>query len=198
MSLAAWNEDRRLELAAAASRTQRANQPRHLVLLAAACLAGALLYLLISWQAYSTAQTRLAAQQRLAGDVRDSAARLKALQAAAASGQANAGFDPSDTILSRLQRIGQDAGLKNAVGVPAGGKPIRPAGSTNAARTTWTYTLKDPSAGALLEFARRAADAIPGLEVYGLRLRPEAQGWELQVTFARWERVEEKPRPEGT
>jgi hypothetical protein len=30
---------------------------------------------------------------------------------------------------------------------------------------------------------------VPGLEVYSVRIRPETNQWDLNVTFSRWERT---------
>lgn len=194
---AALSDDRRLELASLAARAERANQPRHVVLLALVVLGVALLFLAFAWQGYASATTRLAQQQRLTGDVRDSASRYRALVAVADTDGGIKGQVSSDTILSTIQGVGERAGLKNRIGLPTSTRRSpRTNSAANSEQVKWTYTIKDPSLSALLHFAQMAGGEVPGLEVYSVRLRPEAQGWELTVVFSRWERTTAKP--EGT
>jgi hypothetical protein len=186
-----------MELAALAARTERANQPRHLVVMALLVLAGSLAYLGVAWSGYAGARKRLAAQQRLTGDVVESASRYRALVAAGAGAEGARGAETSDTILSTIQGVGERAGLKNRIGVPTSSR--REPRANSAATSTqmkWTYTVKDPSLSALLNFAALAVGEVPGLEVYSAKVRPEAQGWELVVVFSRWER--DAGKPEGT
>lgn len=184
-------EDRRHEVVAMAARTERANQPRHLLVIAALLVVAAVVYLLVGWRAQASAMASLREEQKSAQTVQAALGTLRALQAAGNNAGPKAN-ESSDTILSRIQKAGTDAGLKNPVPLPApgAGRPTRTNSNKDVAKATWRYTIQDPSLGALWEFLRHATEAVGGLEVYSVSLKPVGQQWEMTVEFCRWERVE--------
>ena len=54
--------------------------------------------------------------------------------------------------------------------------------------TKFDYEVRDESLAALMDWMNRAVAAVEGLEVYSVSIKPEAQAWNLRVTFSRWER----------
>lgn len=184
-------EDRRHEIVAMAARTERANQPRHLLVIAGVLVVAATVYLFTGWRAHAIAMVSLREEQRHAETVQTALGSLKALQAAGNNAGPKAN-ESSDTILSRIQKAGTDAGLKNPVPLPGpnAGRPTRTNSNKDVAKATWRYTISDPSLPALWEFLRHATEAVGGLEVYSVSLRPSGLNWEMTVEFCRWERVE--------
>ncbi|MFZ4574271.1 MAG: hypothetical protein ACOYN0_07720, partial [Phycisphaerales bacterium] len=55
------------------------------------------------------------------------------------------------------------------------------------------YTVQNEDLPPLLDWMRRAPAAVPGLEVYQVKLTPRPADWQLQVTFSRWERKQKQP-----
>lgn len=184
-------EDRRHEIVAMAARTERGNQPTYLMVIALGLVGVSLVYLLIGWRAQAAADALMLAERRNAETVQTALGTLRGLQAAG-TGAGPKVSESSDTILSRIQRAGADAGLKNAVPLPrtGSGRPSVTNSNKDVAKVTWNYTVKDPSLSALLEFTKRATEVVSGLEVYSVTVRPQAGEWEMTVEFCRWERVE--------
>ncbi|MFA6045246.1 MAG: hypothetical protein WC718_09690 [Phycisphaerales bacterium] len=184
-------EDRRHEIVAMAARTERGNQPRHLLLISLALVVAALVYLMIGWRAQAGAEQSLREEKRNAETVQNALGTLRALQAAGTSAGPKAN-ESSASILSQFQRAGSDAGLKNPVTLPksGSGRASQTSSNKDVAKVTWVYTLKDPSLSALWEFMKRATESVSGLEVYSVSLKPVGTDWELTVEFCRWERVE--------
>jgi hypothetical protein len=181
-------DDMRLALTSAAARAERANQPRHLVLLSAAVLAGALLMLALAWRSYAAARASLDDQRTQAARVVETAARLRALRQARDQDDGSRTGVASQQVLTRIEQLGREAGLRDRLVAPRTNS-ARPQGAT-AVRTTWEYDVRDPSLGAIMDWCTRVPEQMPDLEVYAIRVRPEAQAWFVTVTFRRWERAE--------
>jgi cell division protein FtsB len=181
-------EDQRAELAAIAARTQHANQPRNVVLLAGLLAAVAILILSVAWRANASALEQAELAQDRARAAASKAAELRALEQAGATRSSEVN-EPIARMLSRIERAGVDAGLKNQIPVPGqrAGTVERRLGTR---QMQLTYQLRDPSFEALARFMQRAVQEVPGLEVYSIRIRPEQQNWFLEVVFSRWERAE--------
>jgi len=93
---------------------------------------------------------------------------------------------PITDLYSRMEQLATRAGIKDKP------QPPRPSESTRGAVKVVEYNysnVKDPSLKALLEWARLATAEIPGMEVYGLTLKPDPNNWNLTITFRRWERA---------
>lgn len=184
-------DERRDEVVALAARTERANQPRHLLVIAGVLVLASVVYLVAGWRAQGAAAAELAGEISNAGRVQEALGSLRALQAAGNTSGPKAS-ESSNSILSRIQQAGADAGLKNAIGVPksGSGRPAVTNSNKDVAKVTWAYTVRDPSLGALLEFTKRATEGVSGLEIYAVAIKPQAGEWEMTVEFCRWERVE--------
>ena len=88
-------------------------------------------------------------------------------------------------LLSQLEGLATRAGLKEKPNPPRQNPQTR----SGVTVTEYYYTnVKDASLKPLLEWLRLATAQIPGLEVYGLNLRPDPNNWNMTVTFRRWER----------
>ncbi len=181
-------DDARLVMTSAAARAERANQPRHLVLLGVAVLAGALLMLALAWRSYGAARGNLDEQRAQASRVVESAARLRALRQAREQDDGPRTGVASQQVLTRIEQLGRDAGLRDRLVPPRTSSRREP--GANAVRTTWDYDVRDPSLAAVMDWCTRVPEQMPDLEVYAVRVRPEAQAWFVTVTFRRWERAE--------
>lgn len=187
----ALSEDRRLELTALAARTERANQPRHFVLLALLACAAALLALVISWNSYRAASARLTQERTTAEEITQTAARLRTLrEQAAANTSGPAISEGGHLILTRIEQASSDAHLEKRTSAPLRTRPDVKDQASNAVRKTWEYEVRDKNLNAIVQWMTLATEKVPGLEVNSVTLRPEAQQWFCRVVFTRWERTE--------
>lgn len=186
-TLPAMGDDQRLELAAAAARARRANEPRALFLFSLVLVAGALLVLSFAWQSYARAAKGLREEEARARSAASKVAELRALQAAGSEAGAQAN-EPISKFRSRIERAGVEAGLKDQVKLPEESRtPDRKLGTQ---QVFFTYDLHDPSLEALMRFMHEAVAEVPGLEVHTVFIKPEPATWQLKVKFSRWERLE--------
>jgi len=174
-------------LAGVAARAQRHNRPLHLVLFAGAILLVSVIALLVSLRSHSAARAQLADQELLATNTLKAAAKLKALQDVAGRDIGPRLNEPATQVFSRIEQAGVDAGLKSKVPLPPRPRVERPAGKQSV-HTKFDYEVRDESLAALMDWMNRAVAAVEGLEVYSVSIKPEAQAWNLRVTFSRWER----------
>lgn len=187
---AASAREQRDELAFAAARAERANQPRHLLWLAVLGLAVALLVLSFAARARSRALAKLDTERATAQRIVDSAARLRALEGMETDASGSRAAQPETFLNSRIQGAGVTAGLRDRVALPkTRPRANRPPGM-DSEQIKLEFEHRDPSLEALLRWMRQATQDVPGLEVYSLVIEPEAQAWKIKVTFSRWQRAE--------
>ena len=87
---------------------------------------------------------------------------------------------------ARLQAIAQEAGIKNKLQIPRDEEERRGASK----RVKFRFdNVQDESLPALLSWLDKAVTELPGMEVYSVSIRPLANQWVMNVTFARWERA---------
>lgn len=185
----ALSDDRRLELVAIASGAERANKPTHLILIAALAVAGSLLYLAIAWRSYTAAADSRDQQQHTAAEVVETAARLRAVIAAESQGNGPSLAETGTRIYGRIEQAGVEAGLKDRVPSPISTRSDKVQG-TDISRVIRDYDIRDPSLAAIFKWMDTAARDVPGLEVYAVTAKPEAQVWSVRVRFVRHERAE--------
>ncbi len=195
MSTDPTNGPDRFELASQAAGAERSKRPRHWIVLAGLLLAGSLASGVAAFQSSRDAGLLLSRQKALAEETLQSAGRLRALQTAAASGGPSIS-EPSTQVLSRIERAGIDAGLRDPVKLPKETRKDQPRPGVAALATRWTYEVRDPSLPIVLEWIKLCTQTVPGLEVQSVVVRPEANVWLVTVVFVKWERAEE--RTQGT
>lgn len=186
-------DDDRYEIAARAEAGARSNRPTHLVFIGAMVLGIATIGTAVAWRADSGAARDLRRKSSDLATINDRSATLAALlqqQAAAPRDDQNA---PIPDMLSRLQNAAREAGLETLPGVPR----TENESFQNARRVNYRYTsrdrsqVRDPSLEKMLAWVSIATERIPGLYVRQISLRPQANAWLMEVTFARYERIEE-------
>jgi hypothetical protein len=100
---------------------------------------------------------------------------------------------PIPDMLSRLQNAAREAGLDTLPEVPR----TENESFQNARRVNYRYTardrsqVRDQSLEKMLTWISLATERIPGLYVRQISLKPQANAWMMEVTFARYERIEE-------
>ncbi len=168
-----------------ASRAERANRPVSLLY-----LAGGILILAICVLAYFLA-ARVATASALGFESERSAridrlvARLKEFDRV--NEERRDELRPVPTMQTEIADAAVEAQLKTKLAPAAQGQAKGPGDLT---RRTWRYSdLHEESLEKVFDWISRSLRAIPGLELIGLTLRPEATSWRIDVVFGRWERT---------
>lgn len=179
----------RYELATIAAGAARRNRPTHLIVIGFVLAAVAALALLVSFMQYQSAQTALSRQGTFGREVLDRIAELKAWQKVAADGKTRPVSTAQTEVGSILQSAAARAGIKTSANlIPS--RSQTPTRFQDVQRRKISYDdVRDESLDVLLKWLENAQKDVPGLEVYDLQIRPEANVWAMKVTFARWERV---------
>lgn len=184
-SVGMYAGESREALAQLAAAYQRRHRPRWLVWLAATTLAGAAVFAVLGLEA------RLRARDQWQAAVADLAAvgaleqEWQALVQRERAWPAMGLGEKRPRLLSEMEELAVAAGLAERP------RPPRQTSQERGGITVVEYHYEDMRVAALevlLEWIRRATATIPGMDVTGLTLRPDAGGWQASVTFRRWER----------
>lgn len=187
MSEIRLSDDDRYALAARAESGARANRPGHLIAIAALVLLVTLVVAGVAWRADARAARLERTAARDLTTLRASAERLGELQARVATSPEVDRNRPIPDILSRLGSLAREAGLDPAPPIPSQNADV----GDNARRLSYAYSnLRTPSLEALLRWINLCTERIPGMHVRVLIIRPAANLWSVDITFARYERIE--------
>lgn len=177
--------EQRFELASIAARDERRNRPAHWLLFATLFFVFSLLALFWAGWSRAAAEKSLGDQRYIAQQTSEICGQILALRKQGAE-QGDRASQPVSQIRSRLQAIGVEAGIKGKIPLPKDDEERKGASK----RVKFTFAnVQDESLPALLGWLDRAVNEIPGVEVYSVSIRPQANQWLLNVTFARWERA---------
>ena len=185
------SEEARLLAAAQAARSERRNSPRYLIFGAGLVLAMALLWLLMSYRSFAAAKASLAKQLADRETIARNVTELQQLKAASGADNGPRLAEQEGAIRTRLREIGKAAGLKEENITP---KAVRreQRKDLGSVLLTASFDARDESLAPLFSWLERTVAEMPGVEVYKISIRPEAQKWYMQVTFSRWEKPETK------
>ena len=190
MSSTEMADDARFELALAASAHERANRPRAVVAAAVVAVVVAAVVALWGWSSLRSARSGLRAALNEQVEVEAMTREWEKLDRQerenGAGGQPGTGRQITD-LYSRMEQLATRAGLKDKPQPPRANESLR--GPIKIIEYTYN-NVRDASLKALLEWTRLASAEIPGMEVYGLTLKPDPNNWNLVVTFRRWERTQ--------
>lgn len=179
-------DELRLDMTASAAGVERRHRPTGWVVLGILLLVGGAVALGLAVWDRLKADRQAAKAEADARELVALSARLKALESAAGTSGESLG-EPIPNILSRIQRVGTQAGLRSEPTAPRSGRQGERA--RQAIRYDYDYEARDESPDALLRWAKLSCEEIPGLEVADFRLTPEPNQWHLKVIFSRWERT---------
>jgi hypothetical protein len=178
-------DEGRFELAMAASAQEKRNRPLGLPLLACVVLVASLVFAVWSLSARNAAMRERARAESDDVAVRQMTGDWEALRVQERDAPGLGLGERMPNLLSRMENLAREAGLKNTPANPQTSPDARP----GIVVTTYSYrTVKDASLAALMEWVRKATE-IPGMEVTELKLKAEATEWSVDVTFRRWERA---------
>lgn len=180
--------DDRYELASRAQNQQRLNAPKHLIVLGVMLLVIALIALGIAWQTQSAAAEKNAKAARDLIKIENLIADISLLQATQSTDTESDILKPLPGILSRLEAMGEQAGLESGIGLPRN-QSSRPEG--DLILRSYPYSnVRDKSLESLINWVRLAEQEIPGLHVREISIQPRTNTWSLDVVLARYERRE--------
>lgn len=176
------------ELAARASRTQRANTPRYLVVLALAGFALAFVFLMLSIARRNDARDTLALQRGNAEQIVALAARLDQVRQASGAG-AESLLEADPQLRSRISQAGSAAGLAREPAIPTELPATRTPDGRGQQRKL-QYRLSDPSLAAITSWLTLVERSVPGVRVFRVSLTPDAEQWSAEVILTRLERID--------
>ncbi|MCW5754854.1 MAG: hypothetical protein KIT24_09140 [Phycisphaeraceae bacterium] len=182
--LPALTHDQRQDLAEAAVFAERRNRPRHLVMLGLLLLVVSGLALIWGLSSYRGARTEADRERNNVFRLKQLAAMHDALTRTKADPVAGPPYAPVPNLQTRLE------GLATGVGLPRPPLPQerRDRAQAGAQSLRLTYRIRHDEPGPLFNWLAKAMSEIEGLELYSLRVQPEASTWSFEVTFSRWER----------
>lgn len=168
-----------------ASRAERANRPTSLIYLSVGILAVALSVLAYFALARMSAAGSLRAEADRANRIDKLISRLKEFDRV--NEERREELRPLPTMQTQITDAAVAAQLKTKL-PPA--QAAQAKGPGDLTRRTWRYNdLHEESLEHVFDWIARSLRAIPGLELTGLTLRPEATYWRVDVVFGRWERT---------
>ncbi|MBL8876991.1 MAG: hypothetical protein JNM86_14440 [Phycisphaerae bacterium] len=168
-----------------AGRTERANRPVSLIYLSGAILALALFMLAYFLFARFTASSRLGTESERAARIERLVARMKDYDRI--NEERREEMRPLPTMQTQIADAAVAAQLKTKLAPAQPGSGQR---TGDLVRRTWKYSdLHEESLEKVFDWISRSQRDIPGLELIGLTLRPEATTWRVEVVFGRWERT---------
>lgn len=181
------SDDDRYELASRAEARARANRPGHLVALGALGVIVGLLVAAFAWRADAGSARRLDQAASDVATLRTQAERLAELRTQMATSSGEDRYRDIPDILSRLGNLAREAGLESVPSVPRQTNDAM----TNARRVNYLYeNVRDGSLEDLVRWAELATERIPGMHVRSITIRPQPDAWSMNVTFARFERLD--------
>ncbi len=190
---AVLSEDSRAVLTSAASGAARTNRPRWLIYLGAITVVAALIYTGTNLFRRVSAETTLANRRAQYDSIKVEVDKIKAIKAA---DEAIGGGDrsaPDARMADNITRIATGLGL--VVGnVTEGDDPRGSGGAKNLKRKRYDFKLNNQPADPIFTWLKRVTAEQPGVQINRVDFSPGdgtdgRPGWNLSVTFTRWERV---------
>ena len=186
------SEDSRAVLTSAATSAARGNRPRWLIYLGALAVLVALIYTGYNLTRRVAAETDLAARRNQYAEVKLEADKLLAI---AAADEALGGGDrskPDARMADNITRIATSLGL--VVGNVTEGDDQRANPSKVVKRKRYDFKLNNQPADAAFTWLKRVTAELGGVQINRIDISPGdgtdgRPGWNLSVTFTRWERV---------
>ncbi len=180
------SDDDRYALATRADAGARANRPAHLVAVAGLALLLCLTIAAFAWRADAGAARSLRRESSTLDSIRVRADRLAELQADLAAAPTDDRYRPIPDILSRMSNLATEAGMTGAVPVPVtGSNPYQ-----ESRRLTYRYqNLRVESLEPVISWINLASERVPGIHPTAVKVVPQANAWQVEIVFARYERL---------
>ena len=180
--------DASLELAMAAASAQNASKPRYLIVFASLMLVFAVAYLLWVITAQGAAARQLNKSQASLDTLKVTIAQVKATY----DPESMKRYEPNQRVINQLTTSAEQSGLPGVV--PSTAADIRNVKGYVIKQYSVSLAEKDPAV--LLQWLQRVTNdsEIPGLDLARIKLTPGYKlpngvvGWNMEVTFRRWQR----------
>lgn len=180
------SDDDRYSLAARADAGARANRPTHLVAIGALALLLCLTVAAFAWRADASAAKLLRRESFTLDSIRIRADRLAELRADLAAAPTDDRYRPVPDILSRMSNLATEAGITGSIAVPTTGTNL----FQESRRLTYQYrNLRVDSLESVVRWVNLCIERIPGLHPTGIKITPQANAWQVDIMFARFERL---------
>jgi hypothetical protein len=188
--------DQMAELADLASRGQRRNQPKWLIVLGVIALLGAGVYAGVGYSRRVSAQGQIDAAAADLASLSTAAARYteaKDLQSKL-GGPDRLRIDP--LMLDKLRESARTAGLEPKADAERDDARPSPRGFK---RRQYEINFEAASAETLFTWLKDVPSRLPGMQLFQIFMQPgnatadEKPGWNVRIVFTRWEQQETKP-----
>ncbi len=176
-------DDDRFDLQFAAAASERRNQPRALVFGAGVLLAGSLLAVMLGRGALARAQSAI---DQIRADETEMSALLAEVEHVDSGGQTLV-HEPMTRTKPLIKEATERAGV-TGVDEPTS-VPGRTLDGGVIVRQFRYERLRSHSVGVLLESVRASLEAVAGLNVESIRLKPGDKEWEMRVVYTRMEKT---------
>ncbi|MFG0284538.1 MAG: hypothetical protein ACF8R7_08970 [Phycisphaerales bacterium JB039] len=181
-------DDTRFALAAMAARRARRNRPRRLVAFSVVIMLGA----------GAAAMWGSLQRTSAAGQLQDARTELAAVeqlvpqyQQAASRGSENP-FVRVPDLVTRIENLARRSGLDN----PLPSAPTRDTPRGSLIETSVTINnIRNRTLEPVIDWITQVTDQIPGVEIERLEIRPDTQGWTVNVTFLKPYRPQSERTP---
>ena len=185
------SDDDRYELATVAQIHERANSPKHLVVLGLFVVLVSLVILIFAWRIKAGAIENNRRKADELTRIHELIANIETLENAQNVNPLQDENQPIPDILSQFKRYATQAKIERDIGLPSNNnKTSRVQPMLNSTKIIYPYSVRDPSLASLLDWVQISTEQIPGLGVQEITIKPEAKNWFLKVTFVRYERNE--------
>jgi hypothetical protein len=184
------SEDARATLTSAASSAARSNKPRWLIYLGAVAVVATLIYTGYNLTRRVAAQADLSNRRAQFAEVKVEVDKIAAIKAAddALGGDTT----PDPRMESKINKIGTGLGLVFASVTE--GDDQRPNPSKAVKRKRYDFKLTNQPADSVFTWLKRVNAELGGVQLNRIDISPGdgtngTPGWNVSVTFTRWERV---------
>lgn len=183
-------QEARSELVASATAAERSNVPAYLLVGASGLLLLSVLFTGHALMQRGGAERELRQARERAEDVRMLAATASEL----AGTDRREAYAPDPLVASRLEQLGTMAGLSGEIRV-SDEQEDRGRRVPGMILKKYSTRVENEESGALMRWLELAVEEVSGLRVFDVQLRPGrgldtgVRGWNLTVTFHRWERA---------
>lgn len=185
------SDDARAVLTAAASGAVRANRPRWLIYLGALAVAGAVVFALFNLTRRVSASSALDDSRARLAEIKLEVDKIKAVKAAddAVGGDHAA---PDSRMADKISHLGAENNL--VFGSVTEGDDQRGTPSKTVKRKRYDFRLINQPAAPVLTWLKRVTAELGGVQLNRIELSPAdgndgKPGWNVNVTFTRWERA---------
>jgi len=181
-------EEVRMLAASQAASTQRRNRPVYLVYIALILLTFSLVWAMSSFGAYRKARQTLDKQLDDAQTIRDNAIAVQVLRDKTSADPERKLRDQDPQFRGRLRAAAVNSGL-NEVEAGIAISPPQEHRNLGSLLVRVTLECRHDTLPPLLAWLERCVVEFPGLEVYSVEIRPDAQKWNFKAVLNSWEKA---------